>query len=31
MLGRYYPEAETTPQGTTFPGLPVDAEVKERA
>jgi hypothetical protein len=30
MLGRYYPEAETTPPGTTFPGLPVDAEAKER-
>jgi hypothetical protein len=31
MLGRHYPEAETTPPGTTLPGLPVDAEVKERA
>jgi len=31
MLGRYYPEAETTPPGASFPGLPVDAEVKERA
>jgi hypothetical protein len=31
MLGRYYPEAETTPPGALFPGLPVDAEVKERA
>jgi hypothetical protein len=31
MLGRYYPEAETTPPGERFPGLPVDAEVKEKA
>src|SRR5215207_2690149 len=31
MLERYYPEAETTPPGATFPGLPVDAEVKEKA
>jgi hypothetical protein len=31
MLRRYYPEAETTPPGATFPGLPVDAEVKEKA
>ena len=31
MLGRYFPDAETTPPGTTFPGIPVDAEVKERA
>jgi len=31
MLGRYYPEAETTPPGAPFPGLPVDAEVKEKA
>jgi hypothetical protein len=31
MLARYYPEAETTPPGAIFPGLPVDAEVKERA
>src|SRR5919112_1177509 len=31
MLGRYYPEAETTPPGAGFPGLPVEAEAKERA
>jgi hypothetical protein len=31
MLGRYYPDAETTPPGASFPGLPVDAGVKERA
>jgi hypothetical protein len=31
MLARYYLEAETTPPGATFPGLPVDAEVKEKA
>ena len=31
MLGRYYPEAETTPPGAAFPGLPVEAEVKEKA
>jgi hypothetical protein len=31
MLARYYPEAETTPPGAAFPGLPVDAEVKEKA
>ncbi|HET7270727.1 MAG TPA: U32 family peptidase [Rubrobacter sp.] len=31
MLERYYPEAETTPPGATFPGLPVDASVKEKA
>jgi hypothetical protein len=31
MLKRYYPEAETTPPGAPFPGLPVDAELKERA
>jgi hypothetical protein len=31
MLRRYYPEAETTPPGAPFPGLPVDAELKERA
>ncbi len=30
MLARYYPEAETTPPGMTFPGLPVGAEVKEK-
>jgi hypothetical protein len=29
MLERYYPEAETTPPGESFPGLPAD--VKERA
>jgi hypothetical protein len=31
MLRRYYPEAETTPPGAPFPGLPVDAGVKEKA
>src|ERR671916_282358 len=29
MLGRDYPEAQTTPPGATFPGLPAD--VKEKA
>ena len=28
MVERYYPEAETTPPGATFPGLPVDAREK---
>ena len=31
MLWRYYAEAETTPPGATFPGLPVNTEVKEKA
>jgi hypothetical protein len=24
MLERYYPEAETTAKGATFPGIPVE-------
>jgi hypothetical protein len=28
MLQRYYPEAETTPPGATYPGLPADAKEK---
>jgi hypothetical protein len=31
MLERYYPEAEATEKGTTFPGIPVKATVEERA
>jgi hypothetical protein len=30
MLERYYPEARSTEEGTSFPGIPVDATtVKE--
>ncbi len=31
LLERYYPEAETTEKGATFPGIPVEATVEERA
>jgi peptidase U32-like protein len=31
MLERYYPEAEATEKGTTFPGIPVEATVEEKA
>ena len=31
MLERYYPEAETTPPGASFPGIPVETTVRERA
>ncbi len=31
MLERYYPEAEATAKGATFPGIPVEANVEERA
>jgi hypothetical protein len=31
MLERYYPEAEATEKGATFPGIPVEATVKEKA
>ena len=31
MLERYYPEAETTEKGATFPGIPVEATVEEKA
>jgi Peptidase family U32 len=31
MLERYYREAETTPPGASFPGIPVEATVRERA
>jgi hypothetical protein len=31
MLKRYYPEAEATEKGTTFPGIPVEATVEEKA
>jgi peptidase U32-like protein len=30
MLERYYPEAETTPPGATFPGIPVETTVEEK-
>ncbi len=31
MLERYYPEAEATEKGTTFPGIPVETTVEEKA
>jgi hypothetical protein len=31
MLERYYPEAEATEKGATFPGIPVEATVEEKA
>jgi hypothetical protein len=31
MLERYYPEASTTEKGATFPGIPVEATVEEKA
>jgi peptidase U32-like protein len=31
MLERYYPDAEATEKGTTFPGIPVEATVEEKA
>ena len=31
MLERYYPEARSTPPGASFPGIPVEATVRERA
>jgi hypothetical protein len=31
MLERYSPEAEPTEKGTTFPGIPVEATVEEKA
>jgi hypothetical protein len=31
MLERYYPEAEATEKDTTFPGIPVEATVEEKA
>ncbi len=31
MLERYYPEAETTGDGTKFPGVPVETTVEEKA
>src|SRR5918912_574257 len=31
MLERYYPEAEATEKGTSFPGIPAKTTVKERA
>jgi hypothetical protein len=31
MLERYYPDAEATEKGATFPGIPVEATVEEKA
>jgi hypothetical protein len=31
MLERYYPEAQTTEEGTSFPGIPADTAITKES